>query len=146
MTVDLNTIEALTFDVGGTIFDWHHTICEEVERLAQVRGVEISCTDFANNWRWRMFELLGQVRSGELPWMNADALHRRALDDMVAKYPALDLTTAERDEVNHQGRASLPIVNFTPSHSTRLKIAPSPLWQTTLHPKRLPSPQIDSAA
>ena len=100
MTVDLNTIKALTFDVGGTIFDWHHTIREEIERLTQVRGVEIDCASFTNNWRWRMFELLGQVRSGELPWMNADELHRRALDDMIETYPALDLTTTERDELN----------------------------------------------
>lgn len=48
-----------------------------------------------------MFELLGQVRNGELPWMNADELHRRALDDMVEKYPTLDLTPDERDELNH---------------------------------------------
>jgi 2-haloacid dehalogenase len=100
MTVDLRTIKALTFDVGGTIFDWHHTIRGEVKRLAQVRGVEIDCVDFTNKWRWRMFELLGQVRSGALPWMNADELHRRALDDMAVKHPVLHLTTAERDELN----------------------------------------------
>ncbi len=100
MAVDLSTIKALTFDVGGTIFDWHHTIRDEVERLAQERGVEMDCASFTNNWRWRMFELLGQVRSGELPWMNADDLHRRALDDMVVKYPILDLTIAERDALN----------------------------------------------
>jgi 2-haloacid dehalogenase len=100
MAVDLNAIKALTFDVGGTIFDWHHTIRREVERLAQGRGVEIDPADFTNNWRWRMFELLGKVRSGDLPWMNADDLHRRALDDMIAKHPALDLTTTERDGLN----------------------------------------------
>ncbi len=100
MAVDLNTIKALSFDVGGTIFDWHHTIRDEVERLAQERGVEMDCASFTNNWRWRMFELLGQVRSGELPWMNADELHRRALDDMVVQYPILDLTIAERDALN----------------------------------------------
>ncbi len=100
MAVDLHTIKALTFDVGGTIFDWHHTIREEVERLAHARGVEMDCASFTNNWRWRMFELLGQVRSGDLPWMNADDLHRRALDDMIETYPALDLTTAERETLN----------------------------------------------
>lgn len=100
MTVDLNTIKALTFDVGGTIFDWHHTIREAVERLAQARGVEMDGADLTNNWRWRMFELLGQVRRGDLPWMNADELHRRALDDMVVKYPALNLSAAERDALN----------------------------------------------
>jgi 2-haloacid dehalogenase len=100
MAIDLTTIKALAFDVGGTIFDWHHTIRDEVERLAQARGVGMDCASFTNNWRWRMFELLGQVRSGELPWMNADALHRRALDDMIVKYPTLDLTTVERDALN----------------------------------------------
>ena len=100
MVVDLRTIKSLTFDVGGQIFNWHHTIRDEVEQLAQERGVEMDCASFTNNWRWRMFELLGQVRSGELPWMNADELHRRALDDMVVKYPSLDLTTAERDALN----------------------------------------------
>ena len=100
MAVDLNTIKALTFDVGGTIFDWHHTIREEIERLAQTRDVEIDYADFTNNWRWRMFELLGQVRSGARPWINADELHRRALDDMIEKYPVLNLTTTEQDELN----------------------------------------------
>lgn len=100
MAVDLHTIKALTFDVGGTIFDWHHTIRAEVEGIAQARGVEMDCASFTNNWRWRMFELLGQVRNGDLPWMNADELHRRALDDMIEQYPALDLTTTERDALN----------------------------------------------
>lgn len=100
MAVDLNTIKALTFDVGGTIFDWHHTIREEVQRLTQARGVEIDCAGFTNHWRRRMFELLAQVRRGDLPWMNADELHRRALDDILGNDPSLDLTTTERDDLN----------------------------------------------
>jgi 2-haloacid dehalogenase len=100
MALNLTTVKALTFDVGGTIFDWHHSILEEVERLAQSRGVEIDGAAFTNHWRWRMFELLSQVRSGDLPWMNADELHRRALDDLIEKYPVLNLTTPERDELN----------------------------------------------
>jgi 2-haloacid dehalogenase len=100
MPVDLNTIKALTFDVGGTIFDWHHTIRDEVERLTQARGVEMDYAAFTNDWRRRMFELLAQVRSGTLPWMNADDLHRRALDDLAGIYPSLNLTAAERDALN----------------------------------------------
>ncbi len=30
MTLDLSTIRALTFDVGGTVFDWHSTIRDEM--------------------------------------------------------------------------------------------------------------------
>lgn len=100
MAVDLHTIKSLTFDVGGTIFDWHHTIRNEVERLAQARGVTIDCAAFTNDWRQRMFELLAQVRSGALPWMNADDLHRRALDGLAGAYPNLDLSEAERNALN----------------------------------------------
>ena len=34
MMTDLSKIKALTFDVGGTVFDWRGTIQKEVTRLA----------------------------------------------------------------------------------------------------------------
>ncbi len=100
MTVDLDQIRALTFDVGGTVFDWHHGIRDEVTRLATERGVEVDAPVFANDWRREMFRQLGQVRSGELPWMNADQLHRRALDVVAPNHAALALSEADKDELN----------------------------------------------
>ena len=98
--MDLSPIRVLTFDVGGTIFDWHSTIRDEVKRLAAERGVDIDAPRFANDWRRRMFEILGTVRTGELPWMNADEMHRRALDDVAVKHPVLELDENDRDELN----------------------------------------------
>ncbi len=100
--VDRSQIRALTFDVGGTVFDWHHTIRDEVRALAAARGVAdaVDPTRFANDWRRRMFELLGRVRSGDLPWMNADALHRMALDDVAPQHAMLALTAGDRDDLN----------------------------------------------
>jgi 2-haloacid dehalogenase len=100
MTVDLNNIKALTFDVGGTVFDWHHGIRDEVNRLAADRGVEVEAARFANEWRREMFVQLGQVRSGGLPWMNADELHRRALDVVSPNHEALGLSDSDKDELN----------------------------------------------
>lgn len=100
MTVDLNQIRALTFDVGGTVFDWHHGIRDEVVRLASERGAEIDAPQFANDWRREMFVQLGQVRSGELPWMNADELHRRALDVVAPSHAALGLSESDKDDLN----------------------------------------------
>ena len=37
---DLSQIKALTFDVGGTVFDWRGTIEDEVRQLAQQQGAE----------------------------------------------------------------------------------------------------------
>ena len=98
--MDLSKIKALTFDVGGTVFDWHSTIRDEIARIASEREAEVDAARFANDWRRRMFEILGNVRDGDLPWMNADEMHRRALDDIAPDHPTLDLNASERDELN----------------------------------------------
>lgn len=97
---DLSRIRALTWDIGGTVFDWHHGIKDEVSAIAADRGAEIDPAVFANTWRRRMFEELALVRSGELPWMNADQLHRRVLDELADQYPALELSPPDLDTLN----------------------------------------------
>ena len=37
---DLGNVKALAWDIGGTIFDWHHTIRDEVSAIAEAQGVE----------------------------------------------------------------------------------------------------------
>lgn len=91
------SVKALTFDVGGSVFDWQTAVREAVQTLAQKRDVEIDDHAFAMDWRVRMFQLLAQVRSKELPWLNADDLHRRALDDLAPNYEQLELSSDERD-------------------------------------------------
>ena len=98
--VDLSSIKALTFDIGGTVFDWHSSIRDEVHRLATERGVEVNGAQFANEWRREMFKMLAKVRGGALPWMNADQIHRRVLDDVAPRYPALELIDSDLDELN----------------------------------------------
>ena len=100
--VDLSQIKALTFDVGGTVFDWRGTIEAEVTELAKQQGADsLDVTEFAIDWRRGMFAKLARVRSRELPWMNADDLHRSVLDDVLDKHTALTLSGSERDELNN---------------------------------------------
>ncbi len=47
-----------------------------------------------------MFQLLAKVRSGELEWMNADQLHRLALDEIAPDFPVVQLSSAELDDLN----------------------------------------------
>jgi 2-haloacid dehalogenase len=93
-------VKALTFDVGGTVFDWRGAIETEVQRLSDVQGVNVDPRQFATDWRVRMFEELELMKSGELPRMNADGLHRRVLDEVLDKHDALELSATERDELN----------------------------------------------
>ncbi|MCY3567720.1 MAG: hypothetical protein OXH38_03775, partial [Chloroflexi bacterium] len=97
---DLSNVKALAWDVGGTIFDWHHTIKGEVSAIAEAQGVELDAAAFTNMWRFTMFKRLQLVRRGDLPWLNADQLHRRVLDEVMEAHPQLRLDPGERDELN----------------------------------------------
>ena len=97
---DLSKIKVLTFDVGGTVFDWRGAIQKEVTRLAAEQEADVDITQFATDWRRWMFVTLARVRSGELSWRNADQIHRSVLDDVLDKHSALELSASERDELN----------------------------------------------
>ncbi|HLZ72729.1 MAG TPA: haloacid dehalogenase type II [Dehalococcoidia bacterium] len=96
---DPGAMRALTFDVGGTVFDWHHTIGDAVQQAARTKGVQLDAAAFANTWRRAMLQGVGEVRAGTLPWQNADALHRRALDQLLQDSPLAVLSSAERDDL-----------------------------------------------
>jgi 2-haloacid dehalogenase len=99
--VDLSKIKALTFDVGGTVFDWRGTIEEELRQLASNQNADLDIPQFATDWRRGMFQMLGRVRAGELPWMNADQLHRSVLDDVLTKHTAIELSESGREDLNN---------------------------------------------
>lgn len=95
-----NGIKALTFDVGGSVFDWQTATRKAVRGIADARGAEVDDGAFTMTWRRRMFEELGKVRRGEVPWQNADQLHRAVLDELADAYPQLELTAEDRDDLN----------------------------------------------
>jgi 2-haloacid dehalogenase len=99
--VDLSQVKALTFDVGGTVFDWRGTIEEELRRLASEQSADLDVSQFATDWRVGMFQRLARVRSRELPWTNADQLHRTVLDEVLTKHTAIELSASRRDDLNN---------------------------------------------
>ncbi|MFQ5690819.1 MAG: haloacid dehalogenase type II [Gemmatimonadota bacterium] len=96
----MNDVQALTFDVGGSVLDWQSPIRSVVGELAAARGAQVDPKRFALDWRAGMFRILASVRRGELPWMNSDDMHRRALDELAGAYPQLTLSDEDRAELN----------------------------------------------
>ena len=72
-------VKALTFDVFGTVVDYHSTIIYEGEQLSRQKGLNIDWDDFAYAWRNRYSPFLQRVERHELPWTKLDILHRLAL-------------------------------------------------------------------
>lgn len=84
-------VKGLFFDVGGTVFDWKNTARERIQKLADEKGQAIDSEAFANDWRGEMFKIHAQVRNGNLPWMNSDDMHLRALESLINRYPLLTI-------------------------------------------------------
>ena len=85
----MDNISGLFFDVGGTVFDWKNTARENIQALADEKGATIDSEAFANDWRGEMFKIHTQVRQGNLPWINSDDMHLRALENLNNTYPLL---------------------------------------------------------
>jgi len=85
----MKDVKALFFDVGGTVFDWKNTAKGQVEAFARKNEQTVDSDLFAKTWRSEMFKLHTQVRQGNLPWMNSDEMHLRALEKMISDFPLL---------------------------------------------------------
>lgn len=93
-------IKVLTFDVGGSVFDWQSSTQEAVKELADERRVELDVPAFCFQWRRRMFETLAEVRKGDLSWRNADQIHLEVLDELGEQYRELELTSDDKQRLN----------------------------------------------
>ena len=93
-------IHALIFDVFGTVVDWRGSIIRECRALGRRKKIAADWDAFADAWRAGYKPAMARVRSGELPWMNIDQLHRLILDDLVGKFGLQDLTEDELDHLN----------------------------------------------
>ncbi len=92
--------KALAFDVFGTVVDWRGSIAREMEALAEHKGIAIDGEAFADAWRAGYQPAMHRVRTGDLPWMKIDALHRLILDGLLARFGLEGLVEAERDHLN----------------------------------------------
>jgi len=91
----LAEVQALCFDIFGTVVDWRTSIVREGQLLQQRLGLPPQDWGaFADDWRAGYQPAMHEVRTGALPWTDIDGLHRRILDRITA---ARGLALAEAD-------------------------------------------------
>ena len=100
MALDVSTIQALTFDVFGTVVDWRGTIIREGGQFGRARGIEADWAQFADAWRGGYAPAMDRVRRGELAWTNIDSLHRIILNGLLIEFGIVGLSEEEIDHLN----------------------------------------------
>ena len=92
-------VQALAFDVFGTVVDWRGGIIAELTAIAAERDRSLDAGAVADAWRKRYQPFLDRVRQGELPWQVLDKLHRAGLDEVVREFGLERLTEADLDRL-----------------------------------------------
>jgi len=113
-------VKALVFDTFGTVVDWRSSVTQEVERLAQRKGLNVNGERFADAWRAGYAPAMNRVRTGELPWTKLDVLHRMILDKLLVDFHIAGLTESEIEDLNRAWHRLRPWPDAV-SGLTRLK-------------------------
>jgi 2-haloacid dehalogenase len=95
------SVKVLAFDVFGTVVDWRGSIIREAAAFGAARGIDADWARFADAWRAGYRPAMQRVRSGELPWLSIDALHRLILDGLAAEF---GLSGLPEDDLEHLNR------------------------------------------
>jgi 2-haloacid dehalogenase len=93
-------VQALLFDVFGTVVDWRTSLMDDLAAFGAGKGLSADWAKFADDWRGLYQPAMDEVRSGRRPWTILDVLHRESLDKLIAKYGIAGLSEADKDHVN----------------------------------------------
>jgi len=93
-------VQALLFDVFGTVVDWRSSLIDDLGRFGAGKGVKADWAAFADDWRGLYQPAMDEVRTGRRTWTILDVLHRESLDKLLVKYALTGLSEADKDHVN----------------------------------------------
>lgn len=106
--MSISGIEALVFDVFGTVVDYRSSIIREGEQLNKQKGLQIDWGEVADAWRDRYQPALDRVLRGESPWMKLDVIHRLALDEVLAEFEITAFSEEEKVQLNRIWHRLMP--------------------------------------
>jgi 2-haloacid dehalogenase len=96
-TMSANEVEALFFDVFGTLVDWRTGVAREAKSILKPLGYSLDWIAFADAWRDQYQPGMEEVRSGRIPYTKLDVIHRQMLQKIL---PQFGLDKLQESELN----------------------------------------------
>jgi 2-haloacid dehalogenase len=88
-------VEAILFDVFGTVVDWRTTLIRQLEQFGRDR-LQVDWAALADDWRAAYEPAMKKVRDGERPWTSLECLHRESLDALLPRHGLSELNDEQR--------------------------------------------------
>ncbi len=92
--------KVIVFDVFGSVVDWRTSLITDLSAYGAQRGIAADWPALVDAWRAAYQPSMQRVRTGELPWMKLDDLHRMSLDKLVADFGIKGLTEDDLVHIN----------------------------------------------
>jgi 2-haloacid dehalogenase len=99
MSPQADAVEALLFDVFGTVVDWRGSLQRWFQRFGRERKIEADWVTLVDDWRAAYEPSMARVRSGERLYVTLDVLHRESLDDLLLRYGLNSVLETERQQM-----------------------------------------------
>lgn len=94
-----DSVKALVFDVFGTVVDWRNGVAREAEAILKPLGHSLDWLAFADAWRAQYQPGMDEVRTGKIPFVKLDVIHRRMLDRIVPQFGLEKVDSKVLDEL-----------------------------------------------
>lgn len=85
MVAGFDAVEALLFDMFGTVVDWRESVAADVSTLLGEYLPEVDPHEFADVWRAEYQPSMERVRNGSRPFERLDVLHRENLETVLGR-------------------------------------------------------------
>jgi 2-haloacid dehalogenase len=93
------SVQALFFDVFGTLVDWRSSVAREAENTLSPLGYSLDWLAFADAWRGEYQPGMEEVRAGRIPFSKLDVLHRHNLVRMLPRFELDNLSDEVLDDL-----------------------------------------------
>ena len=103
--VSLASLNALVFDVFGTVVDWREGVARDLGAFLRRHGAAgLDARAMADAWRRRYQPAMEECRSGRRPFTRLDVLHRENLEAVLADH-GVDPGGVDAGELDDLNRA-----------------------------------------
>lgn len=93
-------VQALIFDVFGTVVDWRSSLIADLTAYGAARGVTLDWADLVDDWRGDYQTAMDRVRKGTIGWTNLEGLYRDSLVALLARRGVTAFTQSDIDHIN----------------------------------------------